>query len=234
MRRADEIAWAERAWMGGAEVHDMLVLAAKAGAGSVGVPGLLVRAAIDVVSLVILTAGLYSRRHSGRELLMVYVCFNVGLFAALTMITDGKFPAGVGFGLFGVLSIIRLRSQAFSTAEIGYFFLALVLALVDGLSGRNLALSAGLSAVLLVAVYLADHPALHPTVHTARLTLSRAYPDSPELRQAAEDRLGAPVVELKVLEIDDVRDTTRVAVRYRRTDGSPTADFALETEGSDR
>ncbi|HEX8344947.1 MAG TPA: hypothetical protein VF657_09410 [Actinoplanes sp.] len=32
----------------------------------------------------VLPAGLYARRHSGRELLMVYVCFNVGLFAALT------------------------------------------------------------------------------------------------------------------------------------------------------
>jgi hypothetical protein len=187
-----------------------------------------------VVSLLALTAGLYARRHSGRELLMVYVCFNIGLFAALTMITTGKFPAGVGFGLFGVLSIIRLRSQTFSTAEIGYFFLALILSLVNGLSGRNLVLSVALSSALLIAVYLADHPALHPTVHTARLTLARAYPDSPELRRAAEERLGGPVVELKVLEIDDVRDTTRVAVRYRRPDGSRSVEFALDTDGADR
>src|SRR4051794_28555068 len=210
------------------------VVLAAASPGPLGAGDLLVRAAVDVVALLGLTAGLYARRHSGRELLMVYVCFNIGLFAALTMITTGKFPAGVGFGLFGVLSIIRLRSQTFSTAEIGYFFLALVLSLVNGLSGRNLVLSVALSAALLIAVYLADHPALHPTVHTARLTLARAYPDSPELRRAAEERLGGPVVELKVLEIDDVRDTTRVAVRYRRPDGSPSVEFALDTDGAER
>lgn len=213
-------------------LHDV-VLAANAGPAPLDAADLLVRAAVDVVALLALTAGLYARRHSGRELLMVYVCFNIGLFAALTMITTGKFPAGVGFGLFGVLSIIRLRSQTFSTAEIGYFFLALVLSLVNGLSGRHPALSIALSAALLIAVYLADHPALHPTVHTARLTLARAYPDSGQLRRAAEERLGAPVVELKVLEIDDVRDTTRVAVRYRRPDGSPSVEFALDTDGAD-
>ncbi|MEU4240775.1 DUF4956 domain-containing protein [Actinoplanes sp. NPDC026619] len=202
---------------------------AATGADSVHIPDLLTRAAIDLVSLLVLTAGLYARRHSGRELLMVYVCFNVGLFAALTMITIGMFPAGVGFGLFGVLSIIRLRSQTFSTAEIGYFFLALVLALVDGLSGRDVILSVVLSAVLLVAVYFADHPGLHPRVHTARLTLSRAYPDSQDLQRAAEERLGVPLMDLEVLEIDDVRDTTRVAVRYKRLDGAPRADFALAT-----
>jgi hypothetical protein len=193
-------------------------------------PDLLIRAAMDVVSLIVLTAGLYARRHSGRELLMVYVCFNVGLFVALTMITTGMFPAGVGFGLFGVLSIIRLRSQAFSTAEIGYFFVALVLALVGGLSGRDPIRSVVLSAALLLAVYLADHPRLHPTVHTARLTLSRAYPDSGELHRAAEKRLGAAVLDLQVLEIDDVRDTTHVAVRYRRADGSARPDFAVGAE----
>ena len=197
-------------------------------------PDLVARAVLDVVCLLVLTAGLYARRHSGRELLMVYVCFNVGLFAALTTFSTGSFSAGIGFGLFGVLSIIRLRSQAFSTAEIGYFFLALVLALVNGVSGVDLAVSAGLSVALLLAVYLADHPALHPTIHTARMTLGRAYPDSAQLRRAAPERLGAPVLELKVLEIDDVRDTTRVAVRYRRADGSPAADFAVDAELGER
>src|SRR4051794_36129495 len=112
--------------------------------------------------------------------MMVYVCFNIGLFAALVAITAGHFPAGVGFGLFGVLSIIRLRSQPFTTAQIGYFFLILVLALVNGLSGRDLVLSATLSAALLVTVSLADHPAMHPRVHTTRLVLDRAYGDSAE------------------------------------------------------
>lgn len=208
-----------------------LVLAA---GSSVAVPELLSHAAIDVIALLILAGGLYSRRHSGRELLMVYTCFNIGLFVALTGITGGKFPAGVGFGLFGVLSIIRLRSQAFSNAEIGYFFLALVLALVNGLPGRGIALPAALSAGLLLAVYFADHPALHPTLHTARVTLDRAFPVSLELRDAVAARLGAEVVELRVLDLDAVRDTTRVAVRYRRGDGAPAADFELATEGTDR
>lgn len=199
-----------------------IVLAA--GGIDASTPELLRGATVDLVALLVMN-GLYSRRHTGRELLMVYTCFNTGLFAALTQITAGSFPAGVGFGLFGVLSIIRLRSRAFSNAEIGYFFVALVLALVNGLGDRGAVLSLLLSAGLLLAVLLADHPSLHPTVHTARLTLDRAYPDSDGLRHAAAAQIGAVVLELTVLEIDGVRDTTRVAVRYRRPDGSPTSDL---------
>lgn len=212
--------------------HAALVLAA--GHTAVDLPEVLGSATIDIIALLILTGGLYARRHSGRELLMVYSCFNIGLYIALVSITNGRFPAGVGFGLFGVLSIIRLRSQAFSTAEIGYFFTALVLALVSGLPGRGLAVPGVLSAVLLLAVYFADHPALHPTVHTARLTLERAYTDSPGLRDAAGRQLGVEVLDLRIIEVDAVRDTTRVDVRYRRADGSPARDFELATEGSDR
>ena len=191
-------------------------------------------AAVDVVGLLALI-GLYSRRHTGRELLMVYTCFNVGLFAALSEITSGKFPAGVGFGLFGVLSIIRLRSRSFSNAEIGYFFLALVLALVNGLPGRGLLLSTALSAAVLVAVGFADHPSLHPTLHTARVTLDRVYPDSGRLRDAVRSVLAGEIVEVSVLEIDTVRDITRVAVRYRRDDGSAVSELAaVEAEESQR
>ena len=187
----------------------------------------LTHAAVDVCALLALMA-LYARRHEGRELMMVYVCFNVGLFAALVAITAGHFPAGVGFGLFGVLSIIRLRSQPFTPAQIGYFFLVLVLALVNGLSGRALALSAVLSAALLVTVYLADHPAMHPTVHTTRLVLDRAYGDSAELRSAVARRVEGILVDVRITEVDEVRDTTRVSVRYRRLDGAPVGDFGAD------
>lgn len=187
----------------------------------------LAHAAVDVCALLALMV-LYARRHEGRELMMVYVCFNVGLFAALVAITAGHFPAGVGFGLFGVLSIIRLRSQPFTTAQIGYFFLVLVLALVNGLSGRDLVLSTALSAVLLVTVYLADHPAMHPTVHTTRLVLDRAYGDSAELRAAVTRRVDGTLVDVRITEVDEVRDVTRVVVRYRRLDGAPVGDFAAD------
>ena len=81
-------------------------------------------------------------------------------------------------------------------------------------------------------MYLADHPALHPTQHRTRLTLDGAYPDTPRLREVVAERIAGEVVDLRVLEIDDVREVTRVAVRYRRLDHSPVPDFEPDTEGA--
>src|SRR5690242_3996259 len=189
------------------------------------------RAAVDICALLALVM-LYGRRHEGRELMVVYVSFNVGLFAALVAITSGHFPAGVGFGLFGVLSIIRLRSQPFTTTQIGYFFLVLVLALVNGLKGRDVALCALLSAVLFATIYLADHPSMHPTVHTVRLVLDGVYASESDLSGAVSRRVEGSIVDVRLLEVDELREVTRVVVRYRRVDGVAVSDFA-DAGGSD-
>ncbi|MEO7944110.1 MAG: DUF4956 domain-containing protein, partial [Marmoricola sp.] len=111
---------------------------------------------IDVLALFTLVGWLYRRRAAAPEMTMVFVTLNIGLHAALTAITAGHFPAGVGFGLFGLLSLVRLRSAAFSIKDVAYTFSALVLALVNGLPERHLVLVVVLNVLVLAAVWLVD------------------------------------------------------------------------------
>ncbi len=80
------------------------------------------------------------------DLVVVYALFNLGLFLALVVISQGQVSMGVGFGLFAVLSIVRLRSEPFSNRELAYFFVAIVLALVCAIDLGSLALPGVLSA----------------------------------------------------------------------------------------
>src|SRR3712207_4232612 len=91
------------------------------------------RLGIDLAAVAALTYVLYLRRHGRRDLFVIYTLFNVGLFLAVVAMTATSVGAGFGFGLFAVLSIVRLRSAPFSNIEMAYFFIALVLALVCGL-----------------------------------------------------------------------------------------------------
>jgi hypothetical protein len=173
----------------------------------------LIRLAIDLLAIAVLAYGLYYRRHRRRDMFVVLVLFNVGLFVALQAIVGGEISVAVGFGLFAVLSIVRLRSEQFDFDEMGYFFLALVLALVSGLEGGGAALSAILTAVLLLVALVVDHPRLVRPTRRTELVLERVFPDEDVLVRHVEQRLGARVAELSVREIDYVRETTRVVVR---------------------
>ena len=68
--------------------------------------------AADILAIGILVLGLYFPRHRRRDLVVAYVGINVGVMAVSSVLLSTAVGAGLGLGLFGVLSIIRLRSRS--------------------------------------------------------------------------------------------------------------------------
>jgi hypothetical protein len=98
---------------------------------------------------------------------------------------------------------------------VAYYFVALVLGLVNGLRPSPEWVAPGLSAVLVAVMYLVDHPRLGARTQRQVVTLDAAYPDRARLIHALEALLHADVRHVVVLELDLVRDTTVVDVRFR-------------------
>jgi lysylphosphatidylglycerol synthetase-like protein (DUF2156 family) len=172
------------------------------------------RFGLDIAAL---AAGMWmvQRRHGGRrDLMSVVACFNIGLFVVLTAIASAASATAIGFGLFAMLSIIRLRSEPFSNTELGVFFAGLVLALVNGVEGIELALAVLLNAIVLGALALSDHPLLGQVPKSRDITLDCIHDNDATLRADVEHRLGVRVVDFTVLECDYVREVTRLTIRY--------------------
>jgi hypothetical protein len=173
------------------------------------------RLGLDVISMLLLVGWLYRRRLAAPEMTLVFTALNVGLFAAVTSIGSGHFPTGIGFGLFGLLSLVRLRSAAFTLKDVAYTFVALVLALVNGLPERDLVLAVLLDVLLLVAMWVVDETRTRtPTTRLMRVTLDKAVTDLPSAAVEVQRRLGFVPLTVVVEDVDLVRETTRVAVRY--------------------
>jgi hypothetical protein len=173
---------------------------------------ILVGLGLDIFSLVVLVVWLYRRRVAAPEMTMVFASLNIGLFAAVVAIGSGDFPVGVGFGLFGLLSLVRLRSAAFTTKDMAYTFSALVLALVNALPERNLSLVVVLNLVVLAAVWVTDDTRRQPTTRSVRVVLDRAVFDVEEARAALVERYAVVPVAVVIEDVDTVRDTTRVSM----------------------
>lgn len=177
------------------------------------------RLALDVVSMLVLVGVLYRRRAAAPEMILVFTALNVGLFAAVSAIGSGSFPTGIGFGLFGLLSLVRLRSTAFTLKDVAYTFVALILALINGLPERNLPLVIGLNVVLLVAIWLTDDSRSTQPTRIMRVTLDRVVTETEAVTALVRERMSVEPVSVSVDEVDFVRETTRVSVRYAVDDG---------------
>lgn len=133
--------------------------------------------AANVIAITVLTLGLYFPRHRRRDLVVAYLGVNLGIMAVSTVLLNTAVGAGLGLGLFGVLSIIRLRSDELAQHEVAYYFSALALGLLSGLGSEPL-LSVGLMAVVLIAMFVADHPALLRGYRREVIVLDRAISDT--------------------------------------------------------
>jgi hypothetical protein len=187
--------------------------------------GALGRLGVDVLAMLLLVGWLYRRRVAAPEMALVFTALNIGLFAAITTIGSGDFPTGIGFGLFGLLSLVRLRSAAFTLKDVAYTFVALVLALVNGLPERDLAVTVLLNAVLLVALWVVDETRSRtPSSRLMRVTLDVAVTDLEAATAEVRRRVRVEPLSVVVEDVDLVRETTRVAVRYAvPRDAAPTS-----------
>lgn len=170
--------------------------------------------AVDLVAVSILTFALYFPRHRRRDLVVAYLGVNVGVLAVSAVLSSSTIAAGLGLGLFGVLSIIRLRSDELSQREVAYYFAALALGLLGGLGTSVGWLGVAGSALILVVMAVADHPRLLARHAAQTIVLDRAVVDRDELTAHLEALLGARVHSVSVQSIDLANDTTRVEVRY--------------------
>ncbi|PZG36397.1 DUF4956 domain-containing protein [Spongiactinospora gelatinilytica] len=170
---------------------------------------------LDLAAIAVLAYGLYFRRHHRRDLLFAYVALNVGIFAVVSLLQAQRVDLAVGFGLFGVLSIIRLRSNEITQGEIAYYFVAIALGLVNGIASDWPLTALFLDAVLLGVMYVADHPRLLEGIRHQLVTLDRVHSDPRSLVADLENRLRVPVLRWEVTEVDYVRELMVVNVRYQ-------------------
>ncbi|WP_329016048.1 DUF4956 domain-containing protein [Micromonospora rifamycinica] len=176
----------------------------------------LVLAGMDLVAVVLLVFALYFPRHRRRDLVVAYLGVNVGVFAVASSLSSSTVGAGLGLGLFGVLSIIRLRSTELDQHEVAYYFSALALGILGPLSGTSVWMVGALTALILAVMFVGDHPRLLRRYRRHVIVLDSAVTDSVALTAHLEQLLGARVHNVNVERVDLVNDTTVVDVRYSR------------------
>ncbi len=169
---------------------------------------------IDILAIMILTFGLYFPRHRRKQMVVAYLTANIGVVAVASVLSSSAIQAGLGLGLFGILSIIRLRSDELDHTEIAYYFAALALGLFAGLGGSFHWGTPLMSGGILVALYIGDHPALFGRYRSQIINLDEAYTDETALIARLEQLLGAKVRHITIRKTDLVNDTTSVDVQY--------------------
>jgi hypothetical protein len=170
---------------------------------------------IDLAAILLMTYVLYFRRHWRSDLLLSYVALNMGIFVTMSVLGSVRVDLAVGFGLFAILSIIRLRSSAVTQQEVAYYFISLVLGLINGINLSDRGLLLVMNAALLLTMFAFDSKPLRERSRRLEVNLKHVYTGEAALTAELERRLGGHVVYQEIEAIDLVHNHLTVDVRLR-------------------
>lgn len=180
---------------------------------------LVFRLGLNVLAMVLLIFGMYYRRYRDKELATTASMFNVFAFAVLTILSSVQFSIAAGFGLFAILALFSLRSEAISKIEISYFFGSIGIAVICSVQGTTLWLVVGIVTFVLIAAWALDHPRILKSVSSATVTLDRIDPhvlsDTERMRAELSSRLGVDVMTFQIVELNYINDLARLNVYFR-------------------
>ena len=173
--------------------------------------------AADTLLISVLVLVLYRRRHGRKDLVVSFIGANVGVLVVASALISISSTAslGVGLGLFGVLSIIRLRSTELEQHDVAYFFSSLAMGLIAGVGMGEVWLTATLMAFPVVVLAIVDHPRFMAASRRQRIILDRAIASETELATHLSALLNADISQVTVVLTDLVLDKSIVDVTYR-------------------
>lgn len=190
----------------------------------------LITIAADVVGVLVLVFAIYFPRHRHRDMVVAYLGINIGVLAIAAVLSSVTASMGLAVGLFGVLSIIRLRSDELSQRQVAYYFGSLALGLLGGTKVTDYDVTLLLMAMILIVLWASDHPRLLSRYRIQEITLDRAFADERALMAHLSNVLNAKIHGVLVRRVDLVNDTTIVQVRYELPVSTPKPRSVEETQ----
>ena len=177
---------------------------------------------VDLVVVALLAFVLFYRRHREREMAISIAAINITLWALTGALASYTLSLGVGFALFAVISIIRLRSSTASWVSMAYLMVGLGSGLIIGLTGFSLMEKIEYSAFLVFVMAVVDSKYFlrgQRDDEKTMLTLEGTNLDPDYLHTMVGQLLNVEPVSVRVKAVSLAPASTKLEVTYRKRNG---------------
>ena len=186
-----------------------------------GLTEFLIRFAFNMVMIFVIVIFIYYRNHKNKDFVFTYFLFNIINFLICFLLSTAKLKMGFAFGLFAIYSILRYRTVTIPVREMGFFFVAVTLGIINALASLDNFYIEIIAAngVLVALTFVLDGRFL-PLKHEnfKDIIYDRIDLIHPEKRKLLLDdlkaRTGLNVHRVEFIKIDFMRDVARIHAFY--------------------
>ena len=173
------------------------------------------------VALVIVR-GIYYPLRKEKNYAYAFILSNIAIFLVCYMLINLKqVQLGFAFGLFAVLSIVRYRTEAIPIKEMTYFFIIIVIAVINALSSKAVSYSelVFVNLVFIGMIYYLEHFWMKKQTGSKFVVYEKIDLIKPNKREELvsdlKERTGYNVIAVKVGRINYLNDTALVEIFYK-------------------
>jgi hypothetical protein len=172
-----------------------------------------------IVALFIVRFIYYPQKQS-KNYVFTFLAFNTAVYFVMGVLTNLEMSIGVGFGLFGLFSLLRYRTNTMPAREMTYLFIIIALPVMNSILITNEAWPALLLANLAIVgiLFILEREWGFHYELSQRLTYERIELIKPEnydlLLADLRDRTGLHIKRCEVGRINFLRDTAEIKIYY--------------------
>ncbi|MCO4745942.1 MAG: DUF4956 domain-containing protein [Proteobacteria bacterium] len=179
---------------------------------------------LNLFCMGILVYGIYLPRRRSRDFAFTYMMLNIVTFSLAWLMNRVPMDLGFGLGMFAIFGILRYRTEALRIRDLTYLFVAIGLAVINGLESDKVPFEAVLflDITTLLVVGVMEFLDARRTGTTVRLIYDRVDLLGPSQREELladlETRLHRKCEDVEIGTIDLLKET---AVVWVTLDGRP-------------
>jgi len=182
---------------------------------------------IDFTALYFFAYVILYRKFHNKELFVTFSLFNVFMLMVIMAITRTNFNIAIGFGLFALLSMVQLRSQQFTKAEMAYLFGGVALAVINGAGIPDLSFVLTCNFIIIIAAWIISAWSIEHSAYIIekdnikKLTVVLDQIDETSMRnpefmkRKLSNQFNLNVVSFKINKIDYVKDVMLIRLAYQ-------------------
>jgi putative effector of murein hydrolase LrgA (UPF0299 family) len=175
---------------------------------------------LNISFLTLIIRWLYYGATKRKDYLFTYYMIGIIVFLLCFTLKKYELDIGMALGLFAIFGIIRYRTDAVPIKEMTYLFVVIGVSVVNSLANQKMSYAEILTANILViiALYTIERLWFTRNVSVKKIQYEKIENIKPEnaaiLRQDLEARTGLKIENIKIGDIDFLKDAATIIITH--------------------
>lgn len=178
------------------------------------------RFVLNMAFLTIIIRWLYYSIAKRKDYLFTYYMIGIIVFFLCFTLKKYELDIGMALGLFAIFGIIRYRTDPIPIKEMTYLFVIIGVSVINSLANQKMSYAEiiGANVAVVIALYIMEKIWVVRSLTLKNIEYEKIENIKPEnykmLKEDLENRTGLTIEEIKVNNIDFVKDSAKITIKY--------------------